>query len=100
MGRLALRSDPGFHATETADGEVVAQSSADPLTFDDLYERYADAILNYCYYRLGNWDEAEFTGTGFPQVFYLRYHYYRLYFPLIALARYERATRPAEPGGY
>lgn len=41
----------------------------------------------------GNWDEAEFTGTGFPQVFYLRYHYYRLYFPLMALARYEKATR-------
>ena len=41
----------------------------------------------------GNWDEPEFTGTGFPQVFYLRYHYYRLYFPLMALARYEKATR-------
>ncbi|MBA3314714.1 MAG: hypothetical protein M3552_11205 [Planctomycetota bacterium] len=32
-------------------------------------------------------------GTGFPQVFYLRYHYYRHYFPLMALARYEKATR-------
>ncbi|MGC1275724.1 MAG: prenyltransferase/squalene oxidase repeat-containing protein [Planctomycetaceae bacterium] len=43
----------------------------------------------------GTWDEPEFTGTGFPQVFYLRYHYYRLYFPLLALARYEKATRDA-----
>ena len=41
----------------------------------------------------GSWDEPEFTGTGFPCVFYLRYHLYRLYFPLMALARYERATR-------
>ncbi|MDQ3331202.1 MAG: hypothetical protein M3552_11195, partial [Planctomycetota bacterium] len=41
----------------------------------------------------GTWDEPEFTGTGFPQVFYLRYHYYRHYFPLMALARYEKATR-------
>lgn len=41
----------------------------------------------------GNWDETEFTGTGFPQVFYLRYHYYRLNFPLMALARFERAMR-------
>lgn len=39
----------------------------------------------------GAWREGEFTGTGFPKVFYLRYHYYRLYFPLQALARYARA---------
>ena len=39
----------------------------------------------------GNWDEKEFTGTGFPKVFYLRYHMYRLYFPLMALARYRTA---------
>ncbi|QDT47883.1 Squalene--hopene cyclase [Symmachiella dynata] len=35
----------------------------------------------------GTWDESQFTGTGFPRVFYLRYHYYRLYFPLMALGR-------------
>ncbi len=33
----------------------------------------------------GTWEETQFTGTGFPQVFYLRYHYYRIYFPLMAL---------------
>jgi squalene-hopene/tetraprenyl-beta-curcumene cyclase len=37
----------------------------------------------------GAWDEEAFTGTGFPGVFYLRYHYYRLYFPLLALGRYR-----------
>ncbi|MGD1068154.1 MAG: squalene--hopene cyclase, partial [Vulcanimicrobiaceae bacterium] len=36
----------------------------------------------------GNWDEPEFTGTGFPVHFYLNYHYYRLHFPLTALGRY------------
>src|SRR5262249_1735284 len=47
----------------------------------------------------GNWDEDQFTGTGFPKVFYLKYHMYRLYFPLMALARYARATgRAAELG--
>jgi squalene-hopene/tetraprenyl-beta-curcumene cyclase len=40
----------------------------------------------------GNWEEEQFTGTGFPKVFYLKYHMYRLYFPLMALARYARAT--------
>jgi squalene-hopene/tetraprenyl-beta-curcumene cyclase len=36
----------------------------------------------------GGWDETEFTGTGFPRVFYLRYHMYPIYFPLLALATY------------
>jgi squalene-hopene/tetraprenyl-beta-curcumene cyclase len=35
----------------------------------------------------GNWREELFTGTGFPKVFYLKYHLYRLYFPLMALAK-------------
>ena len=34
------------------------------------------------------WNEEEFTGTGFPNHFYLRYHYYRHYFPMMALGRY------------
>ena len=38
----------------------------------------------------GSWDEEPFTGTGFPKVFYLKYHLYRHYFPLFALARYRR----------
>lgn len=39
----------------------------------------------------GTWDEELATGTGFPRVFYLTYHLYRLYFPLLALA----TLRPA-----
>ena len=38
----------------------------------------------------GSWYEAEFTGTGFPGHFYLKYHFYQQYFPLIALARYRQ----------
>jgi squalene-hopene/tetraprenyl-beta-curcumene cyclase len=41
----------------------------------------------------GLWDEEEFTAVGFPRVFYLRYHGYRAYFPLWALARYRNLTR-------
>jgi squalene-hopene/tetraprenyl-beta-curcumene cyclase len=37
----------------------------------------------------GLWSESCFTGTGFPRVFYLRYHGYPKYFPLWALARYR-----------
>ncbi len=39
--------------------------------------------------RDGFWDEARYTATGFPRVFYLRYHGYRRYFPLWAMARYR-----------
>jgi squalene cyclase len=60
----------------------------------------------------GSWVETEFTGTGFPKVFYLRYHLYRLYFPLMAIGRalaahgirveeahagHERPAAPVEP---
>ena len=37
----------------------------------------------------GVWDEPYYTATGFPRVFYLRYHGYARYFPLWALARYR-----------
>ena len=41
----------------------------------------------------GEWTEHPYTAVGFPRVFYLRYHGYRLYFPLLALARYRNLTR-------
>ncbi|MBS1834572.1 MAG: squalene--hopene cyclase, partial [Acidobacteria bacterium] len=37
----------------------------------------------------GTWDEHLATGTGFPGVFYLAYHLYRHYFPLLALSMYR-----------
>lgn len=40
----------------------------------------------------GGWNEKAFTGTGFPRVFYLRYHGYSLYFPLWALGMYRELT--------
>jgi len=43
----------------------------------------------------GRWSEDLATGTGFPNVFYLTYHLYRDYFPLLALATLRSATVPA-----
>jgi squalene-hopene/tetraprenyl-beta-curcumene cyclase len=37
----------------------------------------------------GFWNEKRFTATGFPRVFYLRYHGYAKFFPMWALARYR-----------
>ena len=50
----------------------------------------------------GFWDEPRYTATGFPRVFYLRYHGYAKFFPLWALARYrnlQRANRPSVAWG-
>jgi len=44
----------------------------------------------------GSWDEQQFTGTGFPGVFYLKYHLYRNYFPLYALSRYRNLLQNAK----
>jgi squalene-hopene/tetraprenyl-beta-curcumene cyclase len=51
----------------------------------------------------GSWRDEHWTGTGFPKVFYLRYHLYATYFPLWALSLYARegaggSTSPAEIG--
>src|ERR1035437_9884002 len=55
----------------------------------------------------GSWDESMgqgqvrqsiITGTGFPRVFYLAYHMYRQYFPLMALTGYKRAMERAANG--
>jgi squalene-hopene/tetraprenyl-beta-curcumene cyclase len=40
----------------------------------------------------GGWDEEISTGTGFPRVFYLNYHLYKDYFPLLALATFAKAN--------
>ena len=41
----------------------------------------------------GSWDERLATGTGFPRVFYLNYHLYKDYFPLLALASFVKARQ-------
>ncbi len=40
----------------------------------------------------GQWDEPYFTATGFPGDFYINYHLYRNYWPLMALGRYRAAV--------
>jgi squalene-hopene/tetraprenyl-beta-curcumene cyclase len=45
----------------------------------------------------GDWHEDQFTGTGFPKVFYLKYHMYSHYFPLMALAKYDAAIGVRRP---
>jgi len=44
----------------------------------------------------GSWTEDYWTGTGFPGVFYLRYHLYGTYFPLLALSYVQKKGAAAE----
>lgn len=59
-------------------------------------EPHSDCIERGIHYLLRNyenhagWKEESFTGTGFPRVFYLRYHGYSHFFPLWALGVYQQ----------
>ncbi len=46
----------------------------------------------------GAWDERLSTGTGFPRVFYLQYHLYRQYFPLLALSEFVKHNEASRAG--
>jgi len=41
----------------------------------------------------GEWHELPYTAVGFPRVFYLRYHGYKQFFPLLALSRFRNLDR-------
>jgi squalene-hopene/tetraprenyl-beta-curcumene cyclase len=44
----------------------------------------------------GGWKDQSWTGTGFPEVFYLDYHLYATYFPLLALETWRRAHQVSD----
>jgi len=46
----------------------------------------------------GRWEDEPWTGTGFPEVFYLRYHFYPKYFPLLAISEYRNRRRGGRQG--
>jgi squalene-hopene/tetraprenyl-beta-curcumene cyclase len=55
--------------------------------------RYLIATQNESGKFSGSWWEDEFTGTGFPVHFFIKYHMYQHFFPLMALSHYRRATK-------
>ena len=80
-------------ASQTAWGLIGLLASAGT---DDQAAAKAVSYLVYRQQADGSWSEPEFTGTGFPGVFYLKYHLYRNSFPVYALARYSNQSRKAE----
>ena len=62
----------------------------DAGAIDDSLERGAQWLIEH-QEEDGQWLEPQFTGTGFPGDFYIRYDLYRNYWPLLALGRYRDA---------
>ena len=92
----ASYDDPSFKGTGVSTASQTAWALIGLLAVKDLIQLDLEqAIARGIDYLLstqqldGTWDEAEFTGTGFPCHFYLKYHLYQQYFPLIALARFQ-----------
>lgn len=72
---------PSFTPAQMAEAGLQSPGSAELAGKDFVHDK------------AGSWNEHYFTGTGFPKVFYLRYNYYRHYFPIMSLARYLRLAR-------
>jgi squalene-hopene/tetraprenyl-beta-curcumene cyclase len=81
----SLRGTGPSTASQTAWGAMAMMSIYGP--HDAGVQRAMQWLLD-TQLENGNWKEDWFTGTGFPKVFYLRYHYYKLYFPIMALGRW------------
>ena len=80
-------------ASQTAWGLIGLLAGAGP---DDPASSKAAEYLVAQQNADGSWDEEDFTGTGFPCVFYLKYHLYRNSFPVYALARFHNGVRDRE----
>jgi squalene-hopene/tetraprenyl-beta-curcumene cyclase len=96
----SLRGTGPATASQTAWALIGLLACAERLprvahAFEPSIERGVDYLLR-TQRADGSWDEPQFTGTGFPQHFYLNYHQYRLHFPLAALGRYA-ASRARSP---
>lgn len=82
----ALKGKGESTASQTAWGLIGLLATGDPA--DASVSRAVNFLLQG-QRADGSWSEATFTGTGFPRVFYLKYHLYKTSFPLYALARYH-----------
>ena len=94
----ALMSVMALLPPDQVEHDGAVQRGVDYLTSTQLTEDTDPEGLDHPVWEpAGSWREKPYTGTGFPRVFYLRYHLYRHYFPLMALGRFARLTNTPVP---
>ena len=86
-------SDPGLVGSGESTASQTAWALLGLMAMGETESEQVEKGINYLvrnYEGAKGWKETAFTGTGFPRVFYLRYHGYSHYFPVWALAVYVR----------
>jgi squalene-hopene/tetraprenyl-beta-curcumene cyclase len=84
------------HRKNTAKASMPSQTAWAVLGLIASGEVNSETVARGVYYLINQnnkntgWEDEYFNAVGFPRVFYLKYHGYSLYFPLLALARYKR----------
>jgi squalene-hopene/tetraprenyl-beta-curcumene cyclase len=94
----ASYDDPSLRGRGESTASQTAWALLALLSASEVRSDAVRAGINYlvCAQRPdGQWEEPQFTGTGFPRDFMLKYHLYRNYWPLWALGRYRRLERGA-----
>jgi squalene-hopene/tetraprenyl-beta-curcumene cyclase len=103
--KSAQNADGGWGETCLADGDPALKGRGDSTPSQTAWaligllageNQLSESVMRGAAWLLerqdeeGRWEDLEFTGTGFPNHFYLRYHMYAHYFPLMALGRLRR----------
>ncbi|KAK7946286.1 prenyltransferase and squalene oxidase repeat protein [Apiospora aurea] len=86
MGLLAVCNDETSHAIESGIGHLVETQAYSGSGGEHISEKIT-----------ATWTERQYTGTGFPNFFYIGYSLYRHYFPIMALGRYLSAFKKVQP---
>ncbi len=91
-----------YHRYAPAGKSVPSQTAWALLALTAAGEGQSDCARRAAAWLLANqqedglWRDAIYTGTGFPRMFYLQYHGYQAYFPLLALARWRNLATSGE----
>ncbi len=91
--RCNTYDDPVFKGKGPSTASQTAWAVMGLCAFDDPHNECLQRGIDYLLRTQnddGSWSEDEITGTGFPNVFYLKYDMYRNSWPLLALATYRK----------
>ena len=93
--------DPSWRGNEQSTASQTAWALLGLIAAGEERSREVRRGINYLLkmqQENGSWEEDAYTGTGFPRAFYLRYELYKIYFPLMALARYRSFIKGRQNG--